>query len=1033
MKDNRFLILFLSLLICLLGAGTAAATTIGQLENRYRQAFNAGDYQRALTEATRLVNAAKATFGKNHTDYAAALTMLGTTLSTLGRYANARTCFEEALRIEEKAFGKNHQTVGATAFNLGLTQSNEDDFVAAERNFQRAATILGRPEGNKVYLAKVLSSLGYLHSRFGRYEEAIEEHKRALKIEIQLLSPDDSELVGTLTSLAQSYGQTGKYDLAADTARQAAEIAERSSGREHPAVLAPLETLAVACTELGKYSEAKVIYERMLTITEKSFGTVSGRVAVTLNGIARLLALQGKASESESLYLKALDMAEAAGETASTLEEILTGLGDLYKDQGRYLDAQKVLGRALEIERTADPGDPAGLALAYSNLANVYSEAGNLNEAQTLYAGALDIGVKALGSSHPDVATFKQNLAFTYAKAGKYSEAELLYADAAKATAASLGYQHPTLAFIEEHRADNLRQAGRIDEALQHARQASAVTVSHLSEELTKSQGQETAPLGRKQSDRFIKHVVTLAAALDKADVTHAIADDEAFEISQWASQSSAAVAVSQMAARNQFAAPLGQAIRKYQDLVVAYKELDKHYIEALSASTHNWVLTANLRDELATCNQRLQKAKQRLEQDFPAYAGLAFPRPISISAAQGLLSEQEALIFWAVGRDETFVFAVTATGFEWKKISIGRDELTRRVIEFRQGLSIDDGKLFNLTGAHELYDTLLGPVSKFIDQSPQWLAVAPGPLSSLPLHLLLVDKPVSSPNTTNAEAYREAPWLFRRHAISVLPSVGSLSALRKVNVRNAAVKPLIGFGDPVFQSRSLGHPRARAAMRGYQDYWSGSQVDRDALMYGLAPLPETADELNAVGSSLGAKSSDIFLGEAASEKNVKQLPLDEYRIIYFTTHALVAGDVVGLGEPALALTLPENSTPLDDGLLSTSEVTALRLNADWVVLSACNTAAGDSVGAEALSGLARAFFYAGARSLLVSHWSVSSTATTELMISIFNIVRQDSSIGRAEAVRRGMNAYLDNASTPQSLLPSMWGAFFLVGEGVRP
>ena len=155
-----------------------------------------------------------------------------------------------------------------------------------------------------------------------------------------------------------------------------------------------------------------------------------------------------------------------------------------------------------------------------------------------------------------------------------------------------------------------------------------------------------------------------------------------------------------------------------------------------------------------------------------------------------------------------------------------------------------------------------------------------------------------------------------------------------------------------------------------------------------------------------------------------------DYRIVYFATHALVAGDIKGLGEPALALTLPEKPSAIDDGLLEASEVAELKLNADWVVLSACNTAAGDKPGAEALSGLARAFFYAGARALLVSHWAVASDAATRLMTSTFEIMKSDSQAGRAEALRQAMLAYLSDTSNPWNAYPAFWGPFELVGEG---
>jgi CHAT domain-containing protein len=256
---------------------------------------------------------------------------------------------------------------------------------------------------------------------------------------------------------------------------------------------------------------------------------------------------------------------------------------------------------------------------------------------------------------------------------------------------------------------------------------------------------------------------------------------------------------------------------------------------------------------------------------------------------------------------------------------------------------------------------------------------------------------------------------------------------LRALAKATSGEKPFVGFGDPAFggDKEPAGDPNTRRP-KAYNAYWKGSGVDYTLLARSLPPLPETAEELQAVARSLGAPQADIHLGKAASEAAVKATQLGSYRVVYFATHGLIAGDVQGLGEPALALATPATPSGADDGLLTASEVARLKLNADWVVLSACNTAAGDKAGAEAFSGLARAFFYAGARTILVSHWPVGSEAAVQLTTKAFEILRQQPGMGRAEALRRSMLAFMNDDSDPLNAYPAYWAPFALVGESAR-
>jgi CHAT domain-containing protein len=181
----------------------------------------------------------------------------------------------------------------------------------------------------------------------------------------------------------------------------------------------------------------------------------------------------------------------------------------------------------------------------------------------------------------------------------------------------------------------------------------------------------------------------------------------------------------------------------------------------------------------------------------------------------------------------------------------------------------------------------------------------------------------------------------------------------------------------------------------------------------------------------MGAGEGDLYLAGRATEPEIRRAELDRFRIIEFATHGLMSGQLKGLAEPALVLTPPPKPTPEDDGLLTASKVATLRLNADWVVLSACNTAASDGTpDAGGLSGLAKSFFYAGARSLVVSHWSVPSAATVSLITATFEEWKRDPSMGRAEALRRAEMSMLDPSRPPEFAHPLAWAPFVLAGEG---
>jgi CHAT domain-containing protein len=559
----------------------------------------------------------------------------------------------------------------------------------------------------------------------------------------------------------------------------------------------------------------------------------------------------------------------------------------------------------------------------------------------------------------------------------------------------------------------------------------------------------------------------------------------EMFVAGQRARGSQAATSIGQMAARQAGKNPiLARTVRERQDLSSEWQSRDKLLIAALSRppEKRNAAAETTLRDRLAAIDRRIAEIDGALGTDFPEYASLSNPEPLSIGEAQAQLRPDEALVFildtpeLTPAPEETFIWVVTKTDARWVKSELGTLALTREVAALRCGLDYDGawgtpssrcadlikasysltdrwgGKLlpFDRDRAHGLYKALFGQIGDVI-KDKHLLIVPSGALTQLPFQVLVTEK---SDTAGRDDVFRRSAWLIRQHALTILPAVSSLKALRQLAKDSHADRTMIGFGNPLLDGPDARFAKSASAARSKQSCPKTPKQRVAALtgerrgvlpldlrrglaevteIRGQVPLPETADELCAVARDLRVNGDEIRLGARATESEIKRLSeageLSKYRLIHFATHGALAGQVSGNSEPGLLLTPPDKATEADDGYLSASEIAALKLDADWVILSACNTAAGGVEGAEALSGLARAFFYAGARALLVSHWAVDSDATVKLITGAVNRMAADKSVGRADAMRQSMLALIDKGKAYEAH-PSYWAPFVVVGEG---
>ena len=819
---------------------------------------------------------------------------------------------------------------------------------------------------------------------------------------------------------------TGRYREAETSARYAIEQRLKhlevypNLGGELPPLInvehlrdSAIVNLANALREQGKLIDAEVEVRRALTNTLKSVGRYHAWTAGELNTLTEILLEQGRAPEAERLAHAAIDILETVDAKGSwTLATARQTLGSALVAQSRWADALVSYDAML-----------AGLA-------------------------GDDAGTRKFGFGDLDWAA-------ALVKAGRPQPAVEMTNHILQRDQQIFGDTHYKTAEARAYVAMALAAAGDRERALQGFRDALPLLLG-AAPQSTEEAATAKAQRLRLILDAYIRLLAEIRgtplearAQLDAAAEAFRLADSARGQ----AVQRALGAASARLAVRDPALADLA---RREQDAGKQIAALEGVLVNALSAPAdqQDAAGAATLRTRIAQLRQSRDALRKDLAARFPDYAALIDPKPAPLEAARRALRPGEALLATYVSDDATLVWAVPQQGaVAFAAAPLGAARLAAMVTQLRRALDPQAATLgeippYDVALANQLYAALLKPVEAGWKDAKSLLVVPDKALAQLPFGVL-----VTAPGKPSADGavlfagYKSVPFLVRQVAITQLPSVAALPTLRALPASSATREPFVGFGDPLFNAQQASGTQLADAgaltTRGIRLKLRSAPKTEGlgSAELGMLPrLPDTADEVRAIARALHADlDKDVFVGAAANEHTVETLNLSNRRVIAFATHGLVPGDLNGLTEPALALSAPQVAHVDGDGLLTMDEVLALKLNADWVVLSACNTAAGDGAGAEAVSGLGRAFFYAGARALLVSNWPVETTAARNLTTDLFRRQAADPALSRAEALRQAELALIDgtgeaDAGSQRNAFsyahPIFWAPFSVVGDG---
>lgn len=830
---------------------------------------------------------------------------------------------------------------------------------------------------------------------------------------------------------------------------------------------------------VGKYAQAEIHFRQAASALEQyieltprippsagrpaPISSQKQRLEMLLVSLSRSQSAQGNFADAEITLREALKSAlSERGLDHVVTRAIVTAMASLLNQTGRFSESEAILRNTAETLKSIGVAvDSETYLNARSMLTDAYVGLANWNQAIENHRDTLS-GVV----NDPKTADrFRRNVSFAVAllRNGHGADAlELLEAQTVE-TRKWLGDEHYSTAELIGLQGIANAKVGDLSKSLQAFRQSVPELIKG-----SLAQGDDTSILRIQRLKYVIESYMELLNRIRGTPLELAAginSADEAFRLTDVLRSQSTQAAVVASAVRAAANDPqIGSEIRKEQDLRQEVASLHRILRGLMDTPSDQQLpkVIADMKARIEVVKKERTTLQADIERQFPAYTNLVRPYPPSLAEVRAVLRPGEALlnIFSAPGA--TYVWAMQKEGpIAFQVVPLTLDHVTGMVRKLREALDPGDVDIaralprFDLDTGHTLYNQLLTPVQAGWQGATSLLIATNGALGQLPLAVLPTTRTTLQPGQgIPYTEYASIPWLVKQVAVTQLPSVNALVVLRKLPAGSSERAPFIGFGDPLFAptqiaavsgNRKLGGQRtlrnlaiarttaaqAAATLTSAATPTSATHTAISEWMdYSkIPPLPDTRKEILSLASTLKADpAKDVFLGAEASKANVKRLDLTKRKIVAFATHGLLPNDFARVNEPSLALANPNDG---NHGLLTLEEILGLRLDADWVVLSACNTAAGDGSGADAVSGLGRGFFYAGTRALLVTHWPVESVSARLLVTGLFDRQAADPKLSRAEALRQSMLSLMQQKEDGFAYAhPLFWAPYALVGDG---
>ncbi len=916
-------------------------------------------------------------------------------IDTSGQPEAAETAWRKAIALEEAKPEPRLELLVTARSRIGDSLYYRGRPDLAHGVYAEAVALIEKAgEAESDLMSETLANLGTMLSAQGRPLEDIEVQRRALAIRTRLHGADDPRLATNYFNLGNALHEAGRGAEAADNVERGARMRLATMAPENPDLFLSLTTAAGIIEAAGRVETGIDLAQQALALvsTHHPGHPFSGFVRGMLG---KTLVAAGRAAEAVPVLRTALEELEPVmGREHGLTLNAISNLSVAQARLGKFAEAKELMLRSRPATGET-PGDKARTLISASNYAAEANEdAEALQLGEELYRSAQE-----LAPDNALRAMAAHTLAIHLERRGEDGRALALMREARDGLALSEDPDSPRLLAYEVYLGGLEIRAGASDAGFRRV----ALAAERLTPMMFETA--ENPDLGTLNNSYYETFARAAEAAADAGRT------EDAFRFYQLAAYNPVARASRQVALR-QLAGEGASQLRAVQDaqrrLRLATAERTRH----LAAGN---VAEANRSAEaIAALETEIDAMRAELARAAPGLANLAASEPEPMKELQARLAEDEGVYVAMPSRTRTTVLLVTRDDARALTIPRARGQIRPMVAAVRESIdaALAGGETlpaFDLDTAHSLYELLFPDRLGTHRGIRRMYAAATDALAQLPFELLVTRKPDAGTQLV------DTAWLIRDMAVEVPVTLASIGGRDEERID----RTFAGIGAPAL-SGPTNRPVQLAGL------FRNGRVDAQAV-WELPLLPAAEQELERMSRALAAGGdAPLITGAAATESTVKAMDLSRYDVIAFATHGLLADEIDGLAEPALVLTPPEIPSESDDGLLSAGEIADLELNAALVILSACNTAAGSTQDAPAYTGLAQAFLYAGAKSLLLSHWPVRDDAAARL--SVATVEGAARGLSRAEALRRAKLELIHDATVPHAAHPAIWAPFVLIG-----